>query len=168
MNSFKNIIWIVLLISISYSCSSVKKENPKDKRECVTIEMPIDGTNETKKTKELRFSSSKNAGVTQEFMRQKFGKPINEFQTNRSLPMQIWTNVRLFEETNELFTIGICGDYSKIPTIKLNNEQKYILINYNSVIAFDSKNEDCFKDNHKYKNMLENYFILNTNEFKNK
>ena len=31
---------------------------------------------------------------------------------------------------------------------------------YNSVIAFDSKNEDCFKENHKYKDSLSNYFIL--------
>ena len=99
-------------------------------------------------------------GETQKFMQKKFGKHINEIPTNRAFPMQIWTKVKLFDWTNELFTIGVCGDIINTPTIKINNKQKYAKMGYNSVIAFDSKNEDCFKENHKYKDSLSNYFIL--------
>lgn len=111
---------------------------------------------------ELRFTGKTKAGETQKFMQQEFGKQINDIPINRALPMQIWTNVKLFDWTEEFFTVGVCGNYVKNSTIEINGKQKYAIIEYNSVIVFDSKNEVCFKENHKYKDSLANYFIRNS------
>ena len=56
-------------------------------------------------------------------MQKEFGKQINDIPTNRAFPMQIWTNVKLFNWTNELFTIGVCGDYIKNQQSKLTENK---------------------------------------------
>jgi len=155
----KKILLFIIIVLTTNSCSINKEINNSKHHEFVLIEIPID-ENSNQKVTELRFPSRLMIGETQKFMQKKFGKHINEIPTNRAFPMQIWTKVKLFDWTNELFTIGVCGDIINTPTIKINNKQKYAKMGYNRVIAFDSKNEDCFKENHKYKDSLSNYFIL--------
>ena len=156
----KIILFIVIVLTV-YSCSTNKEINNSKHHEFVLIEIPID-ENSNQKVNELRFPSSLMIGETQLFMQNKFGKHINEIPTNRAFPMQIWTKIKLFDWTNELFTIGVCGDIINTPTIKIDNKQKYSKMGYNSVIVFDSKNEDCFNANHQYRDSLANYFILKT------
>ncbi|WP_320814042.1 hypothetical protein [Flavobacterium sp.] len=158
---------IILLITflIIFSCATNKEANDYKQYEFVLINIPV-GENSNQMVNELRFTGDTKSGETQKFMQYKYGKQINEIPTNRALPMQIWTNVKLFNWTEELFTVGICGDYIKNPTIEIDGKQKYAIIEYNSVIAFDSKNNDCFKTNHHLKDSLANYFILNTRKTK--
>ena len=160
----KIILFIVIVLTV-YSCSTNKEINNSKHHEFVLIEIPID-ENSNQKVNELRFPSSLMIGETQLFMQNKFGKHINEIPTNRAFPMQIWTKVKLFDWTNELFTIGVCGDIINTPTIKIDNKQKYSKMGYNSVIVFDTKNEDCFKENNPLKDSLATYFIRNTNSIK--
>lgn len=161
----KNIILLIVTILTIYSCATNTQKNDYKHYEFVLIKIPIDQKS-SQMINELRFSNNVRAGETQKFMQKEFGKQINEISTNRALPMKIWTNVKLFNWTDELFTIGVCGDYIKNPTIEINGKQKYSTIEYNSVVAFDSKNEDCFNKNHRFKDSLTNYFILNTRKIK--
>ncbi|WP_430401046.1 hypothetical protein [Flavobacterium sp.] len=157
----KNIILLIVTILTIYSCATNTQKNDYKHYEFVLIKIPIDQKS-SQMVNELRFTVDTKSGETQKFMQYKYGKQINEIPTNRALPMQIWTNVKLFNWTDELFTIGVCGDYIKKPTIEINGKQKYVIIEYNSVIVFDSKNEDCFKKTYKYRDSLTNYFISNT------
>lgn len=161
----RTIFLFITIILTVYSCSTSKDNIKNTKQETTLIEFSIDKKS-NQKVNELRFTSNVKAGETQKFMQQEFGKHRQEITTNRALPMQIWTEIKLFDWTEELFTIGVCGDYIKNPTIEIDGKQKYAIIEYNSVIAFDSKNNDCFKANHHLKDSLANYFILNTRKTK--
>jgi len=76
--------------------------------------------------------------LLQKFRFQKYGKRDNIIKIERQHPLLIWSNVKLFNWSNDLYTVGVSGE-------------KREHINFCSALVFNDKGENCFDENSKIK-----------------
>ena len=138
---------IILLAFLIFSCASQKNNNRYNSYEI----FPSLSLNDSDTTKiyELKFKPFFNSEDSQKFMFQKFGKWNNVNYINRTYPLLVWSDLKLFSWSNELYTVGVSGE---------NNG----LIKYCSTLVINSRGEDCLSENSKIKDSIVNLFIKGT------
>lgn len=140
------LIGILLLIFI-VSCASHKKNNRYKTYEI----FPSLSLNDPDSTKidELKFKPFFNSMDSQKLIFQKFGKWDNVKYINRKHPLLIWSDLKLFSWSDEVYIVGVSGEDSG-------------LINYCSALVLNSKGENCLSKNSKTKDSIVKYFIQGT------
>ena len=75
------------------------------------IKTPLTVKNNTINLNELRFNAVLSAMYTKKVMYDKFGKWAKEIRpNNKTHPILLWENVKLFENENKLFNVYANGD----------------------------------------------------------
>ena len=97
----------------------------------------------------LQFKPVFNSMDSQKFMFQKFGMWNNVISINRTHPLLIWAELKLFDWSDELYTLGV-------------SREKEDYLYYCSALVYNCKSEDCLKENSKMKDSLVNFFIFGT------
>jgi len=94
----------------------------------------------------LKFNAVASAMYTQKIMFDKFGKWTTAVPSgNNNGFILIWENIKLFDDKEELFTIMASGTESWEEMLA-------------SVMAFDSKNNDCLTEKSEFKKEIIDYF----------
>jgi hypothetical protein len=146
--------FILLIVLIIVSCSSSK--NVTEKR-CKSIlkndynniredNIQTIVSNDTIILNEVKYKCVFKSVYTKKVMYDKFGKWNQEIYLNeRSVPILLWENVKLFPNDTTEFNIAANG-LENVETI------------YSSIIIFDKQNNDLLSENSKYKLKLIQYF----------
>ena len=144
----KNYI-LLLILCFLFACKASKKEvdrNSKTKHEIITIPMIV--KEDTISFNELRFYKIQSAMDGMKLMYLNYGKwdekTVSKYQYN--INRIVWRDRKLFIDDNEKFTVIADG------TETLG---KY----FSSLMVFDSNENDCFADNHPYKERLTELFV---------
>ncbi len=98
---------------------------------------------------ELKFMPNFDSKDAQLLMFQKFGKWDNAISIKRSHPLLVWTNLKMFNNSDELYTVGVSGE---------RKEKMY----YCSAFVLNSNDEDCLIENSMVKDSLISFFIQGT------
>ncbi len=155
--------YILLMISILIlGCSSQKIDKRYTSYE---IEPSIKLTlNEIDSTylNELRFTPYFDSKDLQKFLFQKYGKWDNLIITERKSPFLVWKDLKLFDWSEESFTIGASGEDSEFDLLKINGIQRKGKITYCSAIVLNLNGDDCLNDNYKEKDSIVRLFIRGT------
>ena len=98
---------------------------------------------------ELKFKPNFNSMDSQKLMFQKFGKWNSVKYINRANPLLIWSDIKLFPWSDELYIVGVSGeDKGKIE--------------YCSALVLTTKGKNCLSENSKIKDSIVKFFIQGT------
>jgi len=143
--------YLFILLFLIFGCVSQKTNSRFKTYEIfpsLSLQEPYDV-----KVNELKFMPKYNAIDAQKFMFQKFGKWNNILSVNRTYPLLIWSDLKLFDWSDELYTVGVGGD-----------RKKYSY--YCSAFVLNSKSEDCLVEKSEVKDSLVNLFMLGTEQIR--
>ena len=103
----------------------------------------IESKTETKNSvyHELRFHSVYSQMYTRQLMFDNFGIWTKDIAASVGEPMLVWRKVKLFQNSNETFTV-------------FTNGAKDFKLMYASVYVFDAEGKDCLDENHPLRNKL--------------
>ena len=144
--------FIIISAFLIFNCAT-QKNNSRLKSYEIFPSLSWNDSDSTK-VNELKFKPVFNSMDSQKFMFQKFGMWNNSISINRTHPLLIWSELKLFDWSDELYTVGVSGE-----------KEDYIY--YCSALVYNSKSEDCLKENSKVKDSLVNFFILGTEKIIN-
>ena len=166
-NNMKNIHIILIFITL-LGCASHKTGDNKKSYEIIdSISLKLNKSDSIQ-ANELRFKPKFSSADLQKFLFNKYGKWNNLIKTDRDQNILVWENIRLLENSEELFTIAASGEDRKFEIIKINGIQKYGRIFYCSAIVFNSKNVDCLQSASELKDSLAEYLISRVNSVNKK
>ena len=150
---------LLLILSACMACASHKSKERRDIYEISdSVTLKLNHTDSVK-VNDLRFSPASGPTALQRFMFNKFGQWDSSMESDNKFEYLIWTDVKLFEDNEELFSVAIGGDARELETIKINGKQEYAEISYCSAIVFDSKGRDCFRASSDVRDLLVEYFM---------
>lgn len=145
---------LIILLFVLSSCTAKKIDNSFRGYETEpSVNLMFNGT-ESILLNELKFHPYYNSNDLQKFLFQKFGKWDNVIVTERAIPFFVWSEIKLLDGSNELFTIGASGEDSKIHLIKINGDYRKGRIYYCSAIVLNENDVDCFNKTSKNKDSI--------------
>jgi len=151
-------IYLILILIITLGCASHKTSEKKKYEITDSVTFKLNQTDSIN-VNELRFKPNFSSADLQKYLFIKYGKWDNFIKTDRRQNVLVWENIKLFETSDELFTVAASGEDRKFETIKINGNQKYGRIFYCSAIVFNSSNFDCFQSSSELKDSIAEYFL---------
>lgn len=137
----------IILACLLFSCASHKQKNRNESYE-IFPSLSLNNPDSTK-INELKFKPFYNSMDSQKLMFQKFGKWNNVKYINRTHPLLIWSDLKLFPWSDELYIVGVSGENDG-------------LIKYCSALVLSSKGENRLSENSKIKDSIVKFFIQGT------
>ena len=163
---------LIFIIGLGFlmACASKKNQTPKKGYEITTNKVELNLEHEqTKRVNELRLSTQHNSRDLQRFMFEKYGKWDSKLKTNVRTDYLVWSDVKLLEDQEELFTVMVGGVKEKrnLP-IKVNDKSKYFYIEYATAIVFDAQQKDLLATTSSTKNNIIDFLVVGANSVKKK
>lgn len=144
----KKYIWMLLMFT-ALSCSSSKDvTNKNEDLEFGVVNTPLIVENDTIYINELRFYRTQSVMDGMKLMYENYGnwsEKING-KHQQNINRIVWQNVKLINESNELFTVIADGTETKTDY-------------FACLMIFDSQDKDCFNTEHPYKEQLTKLFV---------
>lgn len=144
-----HLLLLAILLCLIFNCGVTHNTNRYTSYEIFPSLKLNDSSSST--INELKFEPYYNPTDAQRLMFQKFGKWNNTIYIDRAYPLLVWSDIKLFSWSDDLYTVGVSGE---------NTE----LSKYCSALVFNSKNEDCLLKHSKIRDSIVNFFIKGTEQ----
>ena len=151
----KNFFVIVFLFVFLVGCASSKLAERMTSYE-VSPSLQLLTENSSEDILELKFKEMHSETDAQRLMFSQFGKWDDIIEIGRKYPLLVWKDVKLFKADDELYTVMAGAEKTQI--------DYNIPISYCSVVVYDSKGRNCFRENSPVRDSLVHYFIKGTQE----
>lgn len=152
------------------SCATKKNTESKTSYEISKnqVELILED-NKTRSVNELRLSTNHNSRDLQRFLFEEYGKWDSRLKSNASKEYLTWSNIKLLDDSDELFTVyaGSVKEKKVLP-IKLNDKEKYYYIEYAAAILLDSNNKDYLATSPNKKYRIIDYLAIGANSVSKK
>ncbi|WP_372747085.1 hypothetical protein [Lutibacter sp.] len=148
-------IYILLFIIVS-SCSvkQINKDNRFNSYETNSkVNLFLNGKDSIS-FNELKFCPYYDSNDLQKFLFQKYGKWNNSISVDRKYPFLVWSDLKLFDGSNELYTIAVSGEDLDYSLVEINGVYQKSKIIYCSAIVLNENDIDCFGANYTKKDSI--------------
>lgn len=155
-----NLLSIPLIIIVLIILQGCYSQNPQsfDRKHEIGRSLILTTGKDTIKAYELGVKPKYSSKDLQTFLFKKYGNWDFIIPIDRETPVLVWEQIKLLDNSDELFTVFASGENRQFKTVKINGKQKYGRLFYCTVSVFDSNNADCFAPASELREVLTNYF----------
>jgi len=147
----KKIHLMMILSILLLACSSIKRNEEYGNYEIGTKTTLKYSDTDSLVVNDLRFKPYFDSQDAKKFMYQNFGKWNNVVYTKMKLPILVWDKLKLFEWSDEIYTVGVGGEDYEVELMKINDNKSsrsrgfFVSLNYVNIFICQVKKRKNLK-----------------------